>query len=190
MTSKSTNGANGKKPTVIVFGRDADDKPRAGVFIGKVADAARQAAGTLPVRVLDATTPDSQTLAAKTPPGRMQDDGKPFLPYVPRDLYDQIVTIASAQPQPQPQAPGATPPPAGNVSPAAKTAPGLPRTWDEIATGQVVIAQDDSADEGWWEAVVVDRKNDVLTLRWRDYPKYKAFTRHVAAIAMLNPTTK
>ena len=98
MTSKSTNGANGKKPTVIVFGRDADDKPRAGVFIGKVADAARQAAGTLPLRVLDAMTPDSQTLAAKTPPGRMQDDGKPFLPYVPRDLYDQIVTIASAQP--------------------------------------------------------------------------------------------
>ena len=128
MTSKSTNGANGKKPTVIVFGRDADDKPRAGVFIGKTADAARQAAGTLPLRVLDAMTPDSQTLAAKTPPGRMQDDGKPFLPYVPRDLYDQIVTIASAQPQSQAAA-GTDPLPAGNASPAAKTAPGLPRTW-------------------------------------------------------------
>jgi hypothetical protein len=30
---------------------------------------------------------------------------------------------------------------------------------------------------------------DVLTLKWRDYPKFKPFTRHVATIALMNPAT-
>ena len=25
--------------------------------------------------------------------------------------------------------------------------------------------------EGWWEAIVIATDNDMLTLRWRDYPK-------------------
>jgi hypothetical protein len=125
----------------------------------------------------------------KLPAGRIQADGQPFLPFVRRDLYDQLVAIAASQETPQ-GAIASQPPSAGAVPAAGQPAPGVPRTWDDIATGHVVIAQDDDADEGWWEAVVVDRTNDVLTLRWRDYPKYKPFMRHVAAIALLNPTAK
>ena len=40
--------------------------------------------------------------------------------------------------------------------PAAR---GLPRSWDEIAPGHLVIAQE-SLDYGWWEAIVLDRKGD------------------------------
>jgi hypothetical protein len=185
MTSKASNGTNGKKPTVIVFGRDAEDKPRAGVFIGKTADAVRQTVGKLPVRLLEATTPDSQTLAGKTPPGRVQADGQPFLPYVPRDLYDQIATLADAMAVlAAPLAPTDQPPG------AAAPAPGLPATFDAIGIGHLVIAQDDYAEDGWWEATVINRTNDMLTLRWRDYPRFKPFTRHLAAVALLNPSHK
>lgn len=176
-------GVNGIAACVIVFGVDDHDKPRAAVFPGKTADAARKAAEQLKLRTLDATTAEAQAIAATLPAGRLQGDGQGFVPYVRRDVYDQVLAVAG------PAAVDNQSPASGDVA-AAKAAPGLPRTWDEIATGHVVIAQDEYAEEGWWEALVLDRKNDVLTLRWRDYPRYKAFTRHVAAVALLNTTTK
>ena len=39
----------------------------------------------------------------------------------------------------------------------------------------------------WYPAVVIARDKDILTLRYRDYPKAPKFTRHVATIAMVNP---
>ena len=51
---------------------------------------------------------------------------------------------------------------------------GLPRSWDEIAPGHLVIAQE-SLVNGWWEAIVLDRKDDLLTLRFRDYPRLPKF---------------
>jgi hypothetical protein len=181
--------ANGATASVIVFGVDDHDKPRAAVFRGKTADAAQKVADQMKLRALAATTAEAETIAAKLPAGRIQPDGQGFVPYVRRDLYDQVVVVAGGLPTPQAAA-ADNQSPASNDPPPAKTAPGLPRTWDDIASGHVVIAQDDYADEGWWEAVVLDRKNDVLTLRWRDYPKYKPFTRHVSAVALLNTTTK
>jgi hypothetical protein len=183
-------GANGATASVVVFGVDDHDKPRAAVFQGKLADGARKAAEQLKLRTLDATTAEAQAIAAKLPAGRLQGDGQGFVPYVRRDVYDQVVAIADALPTPQ--APAADKQTAATDTPAAKTAPGLPRTWDEIAAGHVVIArdEDDYPDKGWWEAIVVDRKDDVLTLRWRDYPKVKPFPRHVAAVALLNTTTQ
>jgi len=49
-------------------------------------------------------------------------------------------------------------------------ATGLPKTWDEIAPGHLVIAQE-ALDYGWWEAIVIGRNGDIFTLRFRDYPK-------------------
>jgi hypothetical protein len=185
-------GVNGTSASIIVFGVDEHDKPRAAVFQGKIADAARKAADQMKLRAIDTSTAAAQAIAAKLPAGRIQGDGQGFVPYVRRDLYDQVVAVAGATPTPQSAATNNQTPLAGDNATAAKAAPGLPRTWDDIAAGHVVIVQDedDYPDKGWWEAIVVDRKNDVLTLRWRDFPKYKPFARHVSAIALLNTTTK
>jgi hypothetical protein len=47
-----------------------------------------------------------------------------------------------------------------------------------------VIAQE-SAKDGWWEAIVIDRKADSLTLRFRDYPHLPKIVRHRSAIALM-----
>ena len=65
-------------------------------------------------------------------------------------------------------------------------ATGLPRTWDEIAPGHLVIAQE-ALDYGWWEAIVLGRNGDMFTLRFRDYPKLPKFVRHRNAIALMSP---
>jgi hypothetical protein len=65
-------------------------------------------------------------------------------------------------------------------------ATGLPRTWDDIAPGHLVIAQE-ALEYGWWEAIVIGRNADMFTLRFRDYPKLPKFVRHRNAIALISP---
>ena len=60
-------------------------------------------------------------------------------------------------------------------------------TWDDIAVGHLVIAQE-SAIVGWWEAIVLARDGEMLTLKWRDYPDCPSFIRHSNSIALLKPT--
>ena len=40
---------------------------------------------------------------------------------------------------------------------------------------------------GWWEAVVVKKGDDLITLKWRDYPKYPLFTLRRDLILHLPP---
>src|SRR6476620_10705247 len=45
-----------------------------------------------------------------------------------------------------------------------------PASWQAIAVGDLVIAQE-SLEEGWWEAIAVAVENEQLLMRWRDYPR-------------------
>ena len=81
---------------------------------------------------------------------------------------------------------------AAAVSPktvAATTAPDanlppLPKSWADIRAGSLVIGHE-GHDYGWWEAIVTEVRGDVLTLRWRDYPKQAAVTRDRQEVALL-----
>ncbi len=50
-----------------------------------------------------------------------------------------------------------------------------------------MIAHDD-AIEGWWEAIVLARDGDMLTLTWRDYPQQEHVIQHVGTVALLKPS--
>jgi len=63
----------------------------------------------------------------------------------------------------------------------------LPKTWADIQVGSLVIAQEASEEWGWWEAVVTEVHGDLLTLRFRDYPKQSAIKRNRKALALLFP---
>jgi hypothetical protein len=61
------------------------------------------------------------------------------------------------------------------------------KDWDGIEVGHLVIAQENMID-GWQEAIVIATDNDMLTLKWRDYPKVLPVTRHRTAVAVVKPT--
>ena len=65
--------------------------------------------------------------------------------------------------------------------PQAADASGPSRGWDELRPGHLVIAHESPAD-GWWEAIVLERKDDTFTLQYRDYPHLPKFVRHPAAL--------
>ena len=63
------------------------------------------------------------------------------------------------------------------------TSPPMPKTWDTIKVGSLVIAHESVVD-GWWEAVVTEIRDDLLTLRWRDYLGLPTITRKWQEIAL------
>ena len=45
---------------------------------------------------------------------------------------------------------------------------GLPKDWDDINAGHLVLAKDDGPWRAWWEAIPIEKTGDLLKLRWRD----------------------
>jgi hypothetical protein len=161
---------------LIVLGYDDQHKPRGARFEGSDTKLVTEAAKAMDLKVYQANTEDLGQLAKKLPVGRLYSTGKGFVPNVRQSLYSQLIVALAVEPQ---AALGKD-----DGSPLPVVASGLPKSWDEIAPGHLVIAQE-ALEFGWWEAIVLGRTGDMLTLRFRDYPKLPKFVRHRAAVALI-----
>jgi hypothetical protein len=171
--------ANGA--ALIVLGYDDQQKPRGARFDHDKPDLVTKAAGLMGLTVYKTNNPDVVALAKKLPLGRLYANGRGFVPNVRQDLYSDLIVELAVEPQA-----ALSPENDKDNLPAAR---GLPRTWDEVGPGHLVIAQE-SLEYGWWEAIVLERKDDVFLLRFRDYPKLPKFFRHQTAIALMYSPTE
>ena len=124
-----------------MLGYDENHKPRAARFPAKDADLVTKAAQLMDLRVYEAASEDLAALAKKLPEGRLYGNGRGFVPNIRQSLYSQIIVTLAVEPQAA----------VGKDQDELPVATGLPRTWDEIAPGHLVIAQE-GLDHGWWEA--------------------------------------
>ena len=183
MTANSTSAA--RCPSALVlFGIDSRGKPKAARFGKEHASLAMKAATQLQLKVLASDDPKVAEIAARLPVGRIHATGRTFVPFIRRDLYDQLLAAAAngnARP---------TSPPNGSSGASGSTpggsAPHLPQNWQAIGLGDLVVAQE-SLEEGWYEAIVVEANGDMLTLRWRDFPRQRRFARHRLRLGLLYP---
>ena len=178
-----TKEPNGTAPDLIVLGPDDEGKPRAARFPAGQANLVAKAAKAMNLTVCKADGEALAELAKKLHPGRLYATGRAFVPPVGRNLYGKIVEQLKLAGQPAPEM---TDQMDTDQSAAEAPAPGLPATWDEIAVGHLVIAHEGVKD-GWWEAIVLARDGDMLTLKWRDYQQPNV-VRHAGAVALLKPT--
>ena len=171
---------------VVLFGVDDNGKPKAARFTDKHANLATKAAGHLKLHVLLIVGPVVVDLAGRVPSGRIHANGRGFVPYIRRDLYAKLVAAAGSSPQ-EDHASSQAAAASGSTKPSSSNGQGdPPRNWDEIAPGHVVIALDEPG-EGWYETIVVETSGDMLTLRWRDYPRERRITRHRSSVGLLYP---
>jgi hypothetical protein len=188
MTTKahhSTSATRCPSPLVL-FGIDSRGKPKAARFGKNAATLALKAATQLQLRTIAGDDPKIADIAARLPVGRVHATGKAFVPFVRRDLYDKLLAAAGNGNGSSPvrltgtHAGGAATasPPSGN--------PNLPRSWDQIALGDLVVAQE-SLEDGWYEAIVIEVNGDMLTLRWRDYPRERKLVRHRLRVGLRYP---
>jgi hypothetical protein len=167
---------------LVLFGIDSRGKPKAARFGKQHAGLALKAATQLQLQVLAGNDPKIADLAAQVPVGRVHATGRTFVPFIRRDLYDQLVAAAgngtAHSDTPSNGSAGAS------GSTPGGSAPHLPKDWQGIGLGDLVIAND-SREEGWYGAIVVHVDGDMLTLRWRDYPRERRLVRHRDRIALL-----
>jgi hypothetical protein len=186
-----------KKATVTLdkffaFGMDDKGTPR-GARFAQHNDRVVNAALDLNLNAVKVASPAFAEAAKKLPEGRLYASGKAFIPNIKQSLHDELVSILrqtgdTSEAYKVTHSPG-EPPGGSSEAPVRCVSPitsGLPKSWDAIDIGHMVLAHE-SPDDGWWEALVIKREEDILTLRYRDAPKLPTFIRHVTTVALVNP---
>ena len=192
MTQRARQSHSSSKAAVlpvVLFGVDQHGKPTAARFPESQAKLAAKAAEQLNLRVLTVANPAVAELAATLPVGRIHASGKGFVPNVRGDLYAKLLSMAGAPAHVTQTSTrslrGAQS--NGQGSNAKKPAHDrLPKDWDAIAPGHLVVAQQ-SLEDGWYEAIVLEQNGDMFTLRWHDYPRERRFARHRRSLGLLFP---
>jgi hypothetical protein len=194
MTKKKSDKKSKAVSQAFVFGLDENGKPRGARFPQGLKDNIAAAAIDMKFNLVHDHSAEFTALGMKLPIGRIYGSGRSFIPPIRRDLYDKL---KAAQSRPGERIPGGVPvniagdkigETVSGVELGIPIANNLPRDWQAIEPGNLIIAQS-SHIEGWWEAVVVERAADILTLRWRDYPDEGTVQRHVGTVALINPGT-
>jgi hypothetical protein len=136
-----------------------------------------------------AYTEEWAALGMQLPAGRIYARGKQFIPPIKQALYDQLqaalATCKEQRDRSQAERNAAAAAARESKGGPPQLGTGFPRSRHEIAPGHLVLAQE-SLPEGWWEAVVVARDDEVLTLRYRDYPKADQIKRTIWSVALLH----
>jgi hypothetical protein len=172
---------------LFVFGLDEDGKPR-GARFAEFNEKVVSAAAQMKLASVHPASPAVTEIGMKLPVGRLYASGKAFIPPIRRDLLGKLSAALEASGG---QCQVHHPAPAQSAEKAKAAgeiiAAGLPRTWESIAVGHLVLVEDDDPGYGWWPCLVTERNKDVLTLRLRDYPDKGTYVRHIAQVGLLNP---
>jgi len=181
--------ANATPDKFFVFGIDEQGKPRGARFV-EFNERALSFATDLMLTGVHPASPAFTEIGMKLPPGRLYSSGKAFIPNVRRDLIEKLAAALAApdddSQQHKPAAPSEGQSNPTIVRTTSPITPGLPRSWESVGVGHVVLIHESPVD-GWWEATVELRDAEILTLRFRDYPRQPKFQRHISQVALINP---
>ena len=199
MTKKSDKLSDSPSTQLFVYGLDEGGKPKGARFTATETEKVLPVATAMKLQSSQVCSEEVANLGMKLPVGRIYARGKAFIPNIKRDLYDKLLAAIGScnEGHDHSQAGGAAtssatpgdavahaPTEAGAILPPL--ASGLPQNWESIAAGNMILSHE-GPGEGWWEAIVISRDDEILTLRYRDYPKVPKFERHASTVALINP---
>src|SRR3712207_1895981 len=161
----------GHSPIFVVLGRDAQGKPHASRFADADVERAAKAAEMMGYHALQVEDPSLRGIAANLPLGKAYATGRLFVPFTKAEIFDKLAALLEdggnnaadfgqahaatpATDEPVATDPaGITSEPEGQSEFEEPRPRFLPRDWDEVGTGSLVLAHDPEA-EAWYEAVV------------------------------------
>jgi hypothetical protein len=157
---KAAADIDAAEAALVVFGLDDSKKAHAAWFSQADAELAERAAGLMGMRALRVATPEHRG----------------FVPFCKMATYERLNGFVEAFDPPAPEVEEAALPP---------VATGVPRRWEDIGVGSLVLACEGDM-QGWFEAVVVEDKGEALfVLRWRDWPEEPALVRRLDDLGLL-----
>lgn len=170
--SKAKSSPTNPTPVMVVYGLDEKEQPRAGSFFEGDFEQAKKAADLMGLEAFVSEAHRLKPVLQHVAEGQAYASGWGFIPRLKRNHYDALISLlASLRHRPV----------------LGKDAAHFPVTWTEIANESLVIAQADFAEFGWWEAIVEKVDGEMLTMRWKNFPKDPAFQRHLSAVALIRP---
>jgi hypothetical protein len=172
---KNPQARTHRPKTFLVYGLDVHNKPHAAQVMTTEADSLAERAAAMDFQICEASTKRLKEVATRLPSGDLRPQGDAVIPEIEEPLYRRLFDLLVAADYARAK---------NSPSAGAVTQSGLPETWDQIAPGHVVIAQESLA-YGWCEALVLHRDSDTLQLRFRDYPSLPKFTRPIEAVALM-----
>lgn len=185
-TTKHSAQATPSSAPVVLFGMDSRGRPKGARFAKEFVGLATKAASQLQLQILPGTDPKIADIVRQLPVGRIHNNGRTFVPFIRREVYDKLVAAApNGSHAHQPSSPGGGSGHGAGAGAPGSSSPNLPRNWQEIGVGDLVVAQE-GLEDGWYEAIVMDISDDTMTLRWRDYPKERRVVRHRRRLALLH----
>jgi hypothetical protein len=174
---------------LFVFGMDDTGKPR-GARFAEFNERALKFAVELKLTGVHPASPAFAEIGMKLPAGRLYSSGKAFIPNIRKDLVEKLdAALVASGDESRTHKLAAPSEGASDEISVRTTSPitsGLPRSWDSVGVGHVVLIHESPVD-GWWEATVEARDTEILTLRFRDYPRQPKFQRHISQVALINP---
>jgi len=156
---------------VVLLGLDNGGKSHASKFPPGQSEAALRAARLMKLRAVRVTDAGLHADLKKLPDGKIFATGRGLVPFVKRELYAKFAALLGTASEESLVDETET-----KVK-DAKSHSGIdPAVWDQLDAGSTVVAKA-SSEEGWFEAIIlsVDREQDAVTLKWRDYPTEPVF---------------
>jgi hypothetical protein len=188
-TQKVMRKPNASPPVaVVLFGLDETGKPKAATFGEKLASLATTAAQQMGLQIVPVANPALAEIASQLPAGRIYSSGRGLIPFIRRELYAKLLVAAgpSSGTEQSPTSSERPADPGGSSSDPKGGSGRRPSDWDAIGPGDLVLDQE-SPTEGWYAVIVVARKGDMLTLRYRDFPRSPIFSENRLNVALLCP---
>lgn len=179
-----------EKEYLVIAGILKDGKPHAARFPAAEHAAVRKAAEQLNLRPAKASGEAALKVVRKLPEGKIFAAGKALVPFVKAELYTELLKVVTFEVETDLPAPQTAQSKSANGSDKDKPTVPAQDLWLAIKVGSVVLCRYVEDNEpGWWESVVnsISKDGDVLTVRWRDYPKLKAFTVRRMSVGILPP---
>lgn len=167
--AKTVSKKSKAQRVMVLYGLGEDKKPRAAKFKEGDFKLARKAAKVMGLTVHEMPEAGLAKLGRPLPIGRIYASGSGFVPNVRRDLYLNLLTLLGVKPE--------------EAQPERVL--NLPANWEAIQEGHVVLAQADSAADGWWETTCEGVEGDMLKLRACLFPDVTV-SRHRTAVALLH----
>ena len=150
----------------VILHQATGERPRAALFSAEDSKKAKEIAEKRSFAVIGVSSPELRKVANRLPRGTLSAAGLDVVPLTTLPLYNELMTANPATAFAQ-----------GQLEPK------MAASRDAIKAGDLVIAQHTRAD-GWYEALVLHRTNDMFHLKWLDYPRDPLFVRHLKAIAL------
>ncbi|MBX3549090.1 MAG: hypothetical protein KF748_08020 [Xanthobacteraceae bacterium] len=162
------NGSQKNQSTLlpVILHQATGERPRAALFPAEDAKKAKEIAEKRSLAVIEVSSPELRKVASRLPRGNLSAVGLDIAPTTTLPLYNELIAAHTA-----------------TLLAQGKLEPRMAAGWDAIKAGDLVIAQHTRAD-GWYEALVLHRTNDMFHLKWLDYPRDPLFVRHLKAIAL------